>query len=54
VQLFPDHFYKFHGLPVVIVIDRDRIFTSVFWKELFKKLRVQLLISTTYHPQTDR
>ena len=52
-QLFLDHFYKFHGLPAVIITDRDKIFTSIFWKELFKKLGVQVLMSTTYHPQTD-
>jgi transposase InsO family protein len=52
-QLFLYHFYKFHGLPAVIVTDRDRIFTSVFWKEFFKKLGVMMLMSTTYHPQTD-
>ena len=52
-QVFLDHFYKFHGLPAVIVTDRDRIFTSIFWKELFKKLGVRMLMSTTYHPQTD-
>ena len=49
-QLFLDHFYKFHGLPAVIITDRDKIFTSIFWKELFKKLGVQVLMSTAYHP----
>jgi len=49
-QVFLDHFYKFHGLPAVIVTDRDKIFTSVFWKELFKKLGVRMLMSTAYHP----
>ena len=52
-QLFLDHFYKFHGLPAVFVTDRDIIFTSVFWKELFKKLGVRMLMSMAYHPQTD-
>ena len=52
-QLFLDHFYKFHGLPAVIITYRDKIFTNIFWNELFKKLGVQLLMSTTYHPQTD-
>ncbi|KAJ6942306.1 hypothetical protein NC652_008196 [Populus alba x Populus x berolinensis] len=32
-QLFLDHFYKFHGLPAVIITDRDKIFTSLFWKD---------------------
>jgi hypothetical protein len=49
-QLFLDHFYKFHGLPAIIIKDRDKIFTSIFWKELFKKLGVQVLMSMTYHP----
>ena len=39
-QLFLDHFYKFHGLSAVIITDRDKIFTSLFWKELFKNLGV--------------
>jgi hypothetical protein len=30
VQLFLNHFYKFHGLPAVIVTDRDKIFTNFF------------------------
>ena len=29
-HLFPDHFYRFYGLPVTIIIDRDKIFTSFF------------------------
>lgn len=52
-QLFLDNIYKLHGLPKSIVSDRDPIFTSLFWQELFKKLHVKLNLSTTYHPQTD-
>jgi hypothetical protein len=52
-QLFLDHFYKFHGLLTFIVIDRDKIFTSLFCKELFILLGVKLLISFSYHPQTN-
>jgi hypothetical protein len=36
-----------------IIFDRDRIFTSAFWKELFRLSQVQLCMSTTYHPQSD-
>ncbi|KAJ3701854.1 hypothetical protein LUZ61_005559 [Rhynchospora tenuis] len=52
-QVFLDHIYRLHGLPMSIVSDRDPIFTSKFWKELLSKLGVQLNMSTSYHPQTD-
>ena len=49
-KLFLEHVYKFHGLPSFIVTDRDEVFTSLLWKELFKLLRVRLFMSTTFHP----
>ena len=52
-QSFLDSVYRLHGLPKNIVSDRDKIFMSRFWKELFKLLQVKLLMSTSYHPQTN-
>ncbi|KAL0322049.1 UNVERIFIED_CONTAM: Retrovirus-related Pol polyprotein from transposon.6 [Sesamum calycinum] len=52
-KIFFDNIYKFHGLPVSIVIDRDKVFTSHFWRELFGLTRVSLDMSSAYHPQTD-
>nr|GEZ63732.1 hypothetical protein [Tanacetum cinerariifolium] len=52
-QIFLDNVYKLHGLPKVIVSDRDKIFISLFWKKLFKALQVSLHLSTAYHPQSD-
>uniref|UniRef100_A0A0E0CJ49 Integrase catalytic domain-containing protein n=1 Tax=Oryza meridionalis TaxID=40149 RepID=A0A0E0CJ49_9ORYZ len=53
LELFKTHFYKFHGLPLVIASDRDRIFTSNLWKDIFAATGVKLHFSGAYHPQTD-
>jgi len=52
-QIFLNHFYKFYRFPAIIIIVRDKVFTSIFLRELFKKLGVKLLMSTSNHPKTD-
>ncbi|GKC57696.1 putative reverse transcriptase domain-containing protein, partial [Tanacetum coccineum] len=42
-----------HGVPVLIISDRDSKFTSHFWKSLNEALGTQLDMSTAYHPQTN-
>ncbi|GJR05133.1 putative reverse transcriptase domain-containing protein [Tanacetum coccineum] len=42
-----------HEVPVSIISDRDRKFTSHFWKSLHKALGTRLDMGTAYHPQTD-
>jgi hypothetical protein len=52
-ELFVSMICKLHGLPRSIVSDRDPIFISKFWKDLFKFSGTLLRMSSSYHPQTD-
>jgi hypothetical protein len=42
-----------HGLPSSIVSNQDSKFMSKWWKELHKIPGAKLLMSTSFHPQTD-
>ena len=44
---------RLHGLPESIVTDCDSKFTSIFWSELQQLIGTKLLMSTSFHPQTD-
>jgi hypothetical protein len=52
-RAFFDNIVCLHGFPYSIVSDRDTVFTSNFWEELFKLANVRLLHSSAFHPQTD-
>lgn len=52
-QLFFDTVFRQHGMPKIIVSDRDTRFTSLFWETLFKLMDTRLTMSTAFHPQTD-
>lgn len=53
VDVFMENVFKLHGLPTVILTDRDPIFTSTIWQAMFKALKIQLHLSSAYHPQSD-
>lgn len=42
-----------HGIPRVVIFDRDAKFTSTFWKTIFAGLGTQIQLSNAYHQQTD-
>lgn len=52
-QIYLAQVYKLHGLPKALISDRDRVFTSNVWQELFQLTDTKLLMSSSYHPQTD-
>ena len=52
-RLFVSTWYKYHGMPKVIISDRDRRYMGNFWQALFKAVGTDLRFSTAYHAQTD-
>jgi transposase InsO family protein len=52
-ELMFKNVYKHHGLPKIIVSDRDVLFTSAFWEHLNALIGIKLRMSSAYHPQTD-
>lgn len=50
---FSNEICKIHGIPKSIVSDRDPVFLSHFWKELFSVQGTTLKFSSAYHPETN-
>jgi hypothetical protein len=52
-KVFFEQVVRLHGDPTSIVSDRDPVFTSMVWQELFRLSDTQLRTSSAFHPQTD-
>jgi len=50
---FSKHWYGENGLPLDIMLDRDKLFVLKLWKALHCLTDIKLKMSTAYHPQTD-
>lgn len=44
---------RLHRLPRTIVSNQDTSFVSHFWKVCWNKLGIELMFTTSHHPQTD-
>ena len=51
--LFCDRVFHYHSLPETIMSDREPQFASRFWKHLCSCLKIDVQLSTAFHPQTD-
>ncbi|GJR77310.1 putative reverse transcriptase domain-containing protein [Tanacetum coccineum] len=53
-RLYLNEIVARHGVPILIISDRDICFTSRFWQSMQEALgKLVLDMSTAYHPQTD-
>ena len=52
-KLFVKHIVHHFGLPRGMVTDRDPRWVKTFWASVAAELGLELLLSTSHHPQTD-
>ena len=53
LQLYIREIVRLHGVPISIISDQDPKFMDHFWKGFQQVMGTQLMMSTTFHPQTD-
>jgi hypothetical protein len=47
---YVDNVFKLHGFPEALISDKDKVFNSNVWQQLFKLTKTELRMSTSYHP----
>lgn len=52
-EIFVKEVVRLYGIPDSLLSDRDPLFVSLFWKELFRLRGTVLKMSSSYHPQMD-
>ena len=52
-QTLLEHIFQHHGIPTVIVSDRNTQFVSILWTEVCRLMKITRRLSTAFHPETD-
>ena len=52
-HLLLDRLVRDHRVLIMIITDRDKLFTSNYWKIISAAMGTKPKMSTAYHPQTD-
>jgi hypothetical protein len=52
-EIYIAHVLCLHGVPKMIISDRESQFVAHLWEQMHASLRTQLIHSLTYHPQMD-
>ncbi|KAD5961527.1 hypothetical protein E3N88_13000 [Mikania micrantha] len=52
-EVFVKEIVRLHGIPKNILSDRDPLFLSNFWQEVFRAQGTTLSMSSAYHPESD-
>ena len=53
VSLLADRLVRYHGLPAVLVSDRDPRFTAEVWDLMCKRFDIKRALSSSWHPESD-
>src|SRR5450755_1635912 len=54
IYIFNKHIIGNYGILKRIINDRDKLFTSRFWKSLIDQFGIYYKMLTSYHPQIDK
>ena len=52
-HLLLDRLVRDHGVLIMIITDRDKLFTSNYWKTISAAIGTKPKMSTVYHSRTD-
>ncbi|QRW20521.1 Transposon Ty3-I Gag-Pol polyprotein [Rhizoctonia solani] len=52
-KVFQANVFRLHRVPKIIISNRDKLFTLIFWKTLYELLGTKLRLLLAFHPQMD-